>query len=292
MKTTLLTILIMLSALIMVGCESDSTEILIIDEIPLPPQGVYSVTGDNQVFVYWDGTHEEDIAGYIVYRSFEALDNYQQIGTSSTPYTTTNDFIDVYRFIDNNVINGETYFYAIASVDHAGQESLELSYVTVFDTPRPEGTVTLYDNVTVPEFSALIFGEPSLPVAYTNTTADFFIDKFEGLLYINAVDIDTDIQDMGFTYDFDAIGYAPDAVVGWSTLGSFELLEGHTYIFWTRDNHYAKVRVLSLTASSVSLQWAFQTDSGNPELAPSNFITQKPIHSANYLNKNISSNEQ
>ncbi len=289
MKTTFITILIALSTLLMVGC-SDKTEILIIDEIPAAPQGVSSVTGDGEVYIYWNSPYEEDIAAFTIWRSFIAESLYVQIGVVNAianPYLD----LDQYVYTDNSITNGVTYFYAVASVDEGGQES-ELSAGTVFDTPRPEGIETLFDTLSVPAISALIFGEPSIPVPYTNNSADFFIDQFNGLLYINAADVNTDIQDMGFTYNFEDIGYAPDTTVGWSTLGFFELIDGHTYVFWTRDGNYAKVRVLSLTSSSVRFQWAFQTDTGNPELVKPKYDSEKPVHNENYLNKNILTKNQ
>ncbi len=287
MKTTLLAIFITLSALFMVGCDSNTSDILVVDEIPQPPQGVYSVTGDGAVYLYWNAPYEKDIASFTIWRSFFADSLYTQIGEVNPDLN-----LDQYVYTDTSVTNGETYYYAVATVDNAGQESEQLSAETVFDTPRPQGTATLFDTLTFPALSAMLFGEPSIPVSYTNSAADFFIYEFNGSLYINAADIDTDIQDMGFTYDFENIGYAPDTSVGWSTLGYFELIEGHTYVFWTRDNHYAKVRVLSLAASSVNIEWAFQTDTGNPELVQSIVKKEKPVHSANYLKKNFTSNLQ
>ena len=62
--------------------------------------------------------------------------------------------------------------------------------------------------------------------------ADIFVDIFQGTLYLNAANVNTDIQDMGFTYPiewngtviaFDDITYAPDD--GWSDLGYMEILE-------------------------------------------------------------------
>ena len=44
------------------------------------------------------------------------------------------------------------------------------------------------------------------------------------------------------------------------------LIEGHSYIVWTWDNHYAKFRVASVTSDRVIVGWAYQSDEGNPEL--------------------------
>jgi len=41
---------------------------------------------------------------------------------------------------------------------------------------------------------------------------------------------------------------------------------GHSYYVFTRDNHFAKFRVTSLTDTAVHLDWAYQTDPGNPQL--------------------------
>ena len=41
---------------------------------------------------------------------------------------------------------------------------------------------------------------------------------------------------------------------------------GHCYVVWTRDDHYAKFRVSGLSSSQAIFEWAYQTDTGNPEL--------------------------
>jgi hypothetical protein len=45
-----------------------------------------------------------------------------------------------------------------------------------------------------------------------------------------------------------------------------ELIPGHCYIVWTWDDHYAKFRVTGLSSTTVSMDWAYQTATGNPEL--------------------------
>ncbi|MEO0156993.1 MAG: hypothetical protein ABIL07_07755, partial [candidate division WOR-3 bacterium] len=68
----------------------------------------------------------------------------------------------------------------------------------------------------------------------------------------------------GYTASFDEIGYAPDD--GWSPTGIVEAIVGHTYVIWTWDNHFAKIRVASLKPGYVIFDWAYQVDPGNPEL--------------------------
>ena len=64
------------------------------------------------------------------------------------------------------------------------------------------------------------------------------------------------------------VAAASDALAdGWSPTGSVELIVGHCYIVWTRDDNYAKFRVVALTSDAVTFDWAYQTARGNRELA-------------------------
>jgi hypothetical protein len=79
----------------------------------------------------------------------------------------------------------------------------------------------------------------------------------------------TDIQDAGYATTLDAVDFAPDD--GWSPTGTAELIVGHCYVVWTRDDHYAKFRVTRLIAQPsgpprVEFDWAYQVATGNPEL--------------------------
>ncbi|NNF05795.1 MAG: hypothetical protein HKN21_03455, partial [Candidatus Eisenbacteria bacterium] len=37
---------------------------------------------------------------------------------------------------------------------------------------------------------------------------------------------------------------------------------------WTRDNHFAKVRITDMSSNRIEFDWAYQVDNGNPELKP------------------------
>lgn len=277
-----------LAALGLTGCDCDDDCITNsrTDAGPPPvPQGVYSITGDGQVFIYWN--HVDDIEGdfdyYIVYRSNDPDTGYWSIGE-----TVENEFVD------NNVSNGQTYYYAVSSVDNIGRLS-DLSYEYVFDTPRPENyNQRIYDFNTNPDNAGWDLANQRI-VAYNSIDADFYIEYFDGngVFYINVANIDTDIQDMGYTDTIDEINYSP--VDGWSQLGWAEIILGHTYIIWTDDNHFAKVRVTAIDVpnNSIVVDWAYQVDTGNPELKP--LITPKPKFDRpdNYLrlanDKNVTS---
>ncbi len=53
---------------------------------------------------------------------------------------------------------------------------------------------------------------------------------------------------------------------GWSPTAEVELIPGHVYVVWMRDDHYAKFRVVTVGPSQVVLDWAYQIDQGNQEL--------------------------
>ncbi|UCG62016.1 MAG: hypothetical protein JSV52_01625 [Candidatus Zixiibacteriota bacterium] len=273
-----LTIMIALSAAFFVGCEDDDP--ILIDMAPAAPQGVYSVTGDHEVYIYWYGPYESDIEGYIIWRSFEPIHNYQQVGYVDAVSNPNLDLL-IYEYIDRAVVNGATYYYAVSSVDKAGQVS-ELSAENVFDTPRPDGAVTLADSGSIMNQSGYNFAAQAV-VSATSEVADVFIDMFDGIFYLNARDIFTDIQDMGYTESFDDIGWAPPD--GWSEVGWMEIIQDHTYVIWTRDNHFAKLRVESINSITVDFLWAYQTVDGLQELKP--VVMEKPVHGPEYLIKSF-----
>jgi hypothetical protein len=262
MKTTLLTILIAIAALIVVGCGDDDDEIVYIiseDGPPPVPQGVYSVTGDEEVLLYWLPIDDvnNDFLTYVVYRSDHHPDTgYWEIGQTTSEY-----------FIDGNVNNGHTYFYAVSSLDMDGYIS-DLSYEMVFDTPRPEGTgAAMFDYNTLPDYAGWDLSA-AMAVNYLSGNCDLFLEYFDGddVFYFNVSNIDTDIQDMGFTNNMDEITYSPE--YGWSQNGWLEVILGHTYVIWTDNNHFAKIRVTALGNESIIFDWAYQVDPGNLELKP------------------------
>jgi hypothetical protein len=250
------------------ACEDETTKYIETDANPAIPQGVYSVTGDDLVTIYWYHVQDADLDYYKVWRSD---DDYQ--------YTRIGTTIDTF-YVDDSVSNATTYYYAVSSVDLAGNESA-LSPETVFDTPRPDGVSILTNFKTDPSYAGFDFSTHSV-VPYNSINADIYLeydtvfkapDTTTEVFFINVADIYTDIQDMGYTYDFDEINYVPDTLIndtaaGWSEVGWVEVIFGHTYIIWTADNHFAKIRVYQVIEPSlIAIEWAYQESVGNPELA-------------------------
>ncbi len=274
MKKFLVTSILLLGMLIVVGGCDDNNETL--DPVPEPPQGVYTVTGDSEVYIWWAGPYDNDIAEFIIYRNDQGPDApYVEIATRVAEPNPNLDLI-FYSDTDRTVQNGTTYWYAVASVDNAGQIS-ELSAENVFDTPRPEGVVSLFDVAENPQVSGFSFAG-KVPVSATTSASDVYVDRFEDVFYLNAgylIFPDTlafrgYIQDVGYTENFDDIGWSPQN--GWSQLNFVEIIQGHTYTILTEDNHYAKMWVTGINTSSgrVDFRWAYQEDEGNPELVAPN----------------------
>jgi len=270
MKKALLGILL-LAALGLSGCEKNECVMCSSDNVPPPiPQGVNSITRDGSVLIYW--RQIDDVNGdfdyYIVYRSDTDPDTgYWPIGE------TTDTF-----FVDRNVDNGYTYYYAVSSVDRSGNVSL-LSYDFVMDTPRPQGVNRkIYEYATYPDDAGWDLSAESV-VPWDDVECDFYLEYVSesDVFYLNVRWTDIDIQDMGYTASLDDISYCP--LDGWSQNGWCEVILGHTYVFWTAEYNYAKIRVKAIDKEngSITFDWAYQTDPDNPELKP------QPHKSSGYL---------
>jgi hypothetical protein len=238
---------------------------------PSVPKGLYSITGDETVCLFWEENDEEDFAEYRVYRAKEGDEYYKRIARTK-----------IARFTDeDNLKNGTTYFYAVSAVDYDGNES-DLSDET-YDTPRPEGSgEIIQDYERFPRTSGYDFSEKKV-VSYNDEDADIYLDynDYYKVYFLCVRDEYTDIQDFGYTDSLDEVNVSPET--GWSELGWVEVILGHSYIIWTRDNHFAKLRVEGFVRCydsrcyGIAFDWAYQVDEGNPELAP------RPRHSDGYL---------
>lgn len=225
---------------------------------PLTPTDLWSVTGDREVFLRWNPNTEEDLAGYRIYRSTQSQGYFPRIATVGYAQSS---------FVDRDVRNGETYYYTIAAYDHDGNES-GLFTPSIHDTPRPSGGGLRLQNARLDARDSGYDFSSGRVIDYHELEADiyFWHSDDEGAWMVateRSADAYTDIQDAGYR-SLDLVDWAPEQ--GWSPRGEVPLIEGHAYIVWTWDDHYAKFRVASLTPDRVVLDWAYQSDPGNPEL--------------------------
>ena len=255
---TLLAVLVFGAA----GCNETSTGPRDVTA-PAAPRGFHSVTGDGQVRLSWLENTEADVAGYRVYMAPCASGSscpYDRIGSTSAT-----------QFTADGLANGVTRYYAVAAVDHAGNESA-LSYEDVFDTPRPEGGATLTDFTGAQPANSGWDFSAFLRRSWDAAGTDIYYGDNGSVkqMFTTGVEVSpgnwlyTDIQDAGYVSSLDALDWAPST--GWSPTGTVELIPGHAYYVWTWDDHYAKFRVTSLSPAYVEFDWAYQTDTGNGEL--------------------------
>ena len=247
MKIKIIILTIITTFCMFSGCDT------IVEYRPLliPPQGISALALDNQVHISWDYHYYDNVYGYNVYVNNTYEGNYMFIGS-----TNKNEFID------RDAINGITYFYAVTAYDTEGKES-DFSVENVSATPRPESfNLVLNDRRTNSIRSGYEFRSNSI-LPFDHNNADMYIER-DGNLYYMRVYRDTDIQDMGYTANFDEIRYSPTK--GWSPLKEVLLIEGHTYAIWTYDNHFAKVRIKELNSNSIVMDCSYQLQEGNTQL--------------------------
>jgi hypothetical protein len=280
--------------LVLNGCDDDNCIECLDHTPPAVPAGVFSVTGDGMVTVYWDYLEypaRRDLVKYWVWRQVSCPDAGDPPIDPSGPYdflaeVSVDDPYDelTYRFVDTDVTNGCDYAYAVSAVDGAGNESA-LSYETVIDTPRPEGyDLVLYDVDTNPALSGLNFSGPFEPVPTAQrvdpttpgTSADIYVDFESAVPFVYTARPQVRLQDYGTFLDgtivrLDWVDWAPEG--GYSLTGKSELIYGHAYIVeilepGTGELHYAKFAVtgINTAAGTVVLDWAYQIVPGLPEL--------------------------
>ncbi len=243
---------------VFIGCEEKVYVVRPDYTPPSVPKGLYSVTGDKAVWLFWEENDEEDFAEYWVYRAKEDDEYYRRIAGTRTA-----------EFYDHPLTNGTTYLYAVSAADYDGNES-DLS--ETFDTPRPEGSnKVIHDYQRYPDVSGFDFST-GLVVSWNDPGADIFLE-YDGDLrtyFLWRVDEYIEIQDFGFTEKLDDINVAPDTTVGWSNLRWVEAILGHSYIIWdSYHDNYAKLRITGFVRSyGILFDWAYQVDEGNPELVP------------------------
>lgn len=253
MKSTILTAVLITVALFVSSCDIYDPFYYVDNQPPAPPSDIYVINGDNTVELNWVYNYESDVAGYNIYYSYSYDGKYTMIGSSSSNY-----------FVDYGANNGVTYFYAVTAYDYNGNES-DLSYDVIYSTPRPEGfNQAIFDFNKFPQNSGYSFSKYQV-VPYDNENSDVFFENYDGTFYLDVWD-DTDIQDMGITHDIYDIPYAP--VSGWSEYKDEIAKVGHTYVIWTWNNHFAKIRVKSITSDRIVFDWAYQLVEGETQLKP------------------------
>ncbi|MBT3267282.1 fibronectin type III domain-containing protein [Candidatus Poribacteria bacterium] len=257
----------LLATLVFTGCFVDIDDTDESDWAPSEPRGVSSISGDGHVVVTWIANTEPDLEGYEVWRSRRPGDDFTRVATVGRRATD---------YLDTDVRNGNTYYYALLAFDESGNES-PLSEEDVEDTPRPEGrNVTLADFLVDPGSAGFAFALADRGSTHWDRDGDDFLDRSVDVFFrwdddLSAPLMQSDhedllMQDLGFHEDMTAVDVAP--AEGYTFFWT-ELIEGHVYAFFTPDGHYAKIRVTRVSDESVTFDWAYQEQPLNTDLAPS-----------------------
>ena len=246
------------------GCGRDHTTSPSVP--PAAPRGLFSITGDHQVTLVWLANTEPDVSAYRIYSAPcpQGQDCEADL-VAEIPAPPGEEYVE---YVVHGLANGVPRFYAVSAVGRGGREG-PMSSGNVFDTPRPAGTGQVIDNFLVSHRGVGYDFSAFTSTNVTDPPTDIFYGYYEdstGFLHqqVFVPDYSTDIQDAGYSKSLDAVDFAPDS--GWSPSGTVEAIVGHNYVVWTRDSHFAKFRITTVSPTAMQFDWAYQVDMSNREL--------------------------
>ncbi|MGE0354093.1 MAG: hypothetical protein AB7Q69_12740 [Gemmatimonadales bacterium] len=264
------------------GDESAPSNVITVDErLALPrPASLASTSLNGAIALSWsDNAFTADPQGFSIYRVYSALydldqdlcgDTWSLEGTTVAP-----------EFISSALPNGVPRCFAVSAISVEGFESI-WSPIRA-DTPRPDArNLVLYARPFSSTGSGFRFwsdldadgrvdpGELGLVSSGSSGTIDFFVDRdAAGDLYLVPVRSGTGVLAYGNTpvADLTSIDYATNAFYPSSAI---QALPGWGYVFEMDGGdgfaRYGAVRITHVGRDFLILDWAFQTDPGNPEL--------------------------
>jgi hypothetical protein len=274
------------------GFESIPSPTITIDErLALPaPATLFSVSLDGAIALAWaDNAHDASPARFAAYRIYSAA------------YDLDSGLCDVDWFLEGTTVapefvagalpNGQPRCFAVTAVSTEGYESL-WSPIRA-DTPRPDArNIVLYAAELTPGQSGFRFwkdlnldtfvqpGELGLIGAGSLPDIDFVVER-NGLggLRFRPVRAGTGVEFYGNAPvgDLTDVDWAPDqtysplpidARVGWGYV--FEMSGGDAFA------RYGALRVTHVGQDFLILDWAYQTDPGNPELVRGGGVFDAP----------------
>ena len=277
------------------GCFDDAHRRDVLDYndnvAPGEPRDVYSVTGDGQVTVYWSPPHDADLAGFRILISRDDQDYYRIADAPVSQRHWVVRGASLPADVPFDLRNGSTYWFAVESVDYAGNHS-DLGDATVAtDTPRPAGRdLRLYD-ANGPRHAESGYDFSRSPYGYGLESNSLFTDVYyawEGRPVLRTAQPSVvELQDLGaLEIDDDRVGHLDEST--WSPAASVPLQVGHVILLKlyeeTRSGNdvepfnVAKVRVIDLTGDSVLLDWAYQIQPNSTELKPRMVSGNGPAH--------------
>jgi hypothetical protein len=248
----------------------------------VPPEAVTSLSSttlDGGIALVWSDNPfraDPDIFGnYRVYSTSYDIDaDPAQCGSDWLVEGTT----VAPEFLVGALANGVPRCFSVTAVSVDGFES-DRSPLRG-DTPRPDSrNVALSAAPTTPNGSGFRFwdaqtGELGLVRSANAPDIDFFVDRIDGDLYLTPVRAGTGVEyynENDPVQDLTSIDFAEDrSQEGGYRTTAIKALPGFGYVFETDGGdgfvRYGAVRVLHVGTTFLIMDWAFQTDPGNPEL--------------------------
>jgi hypothetical protein len=257
------------------GAESVGSEIVTVDERSrLPaPAALTPISLDRAIQLSWPANarlaQPALFAYYRVYSTgYDRATGYcAEQGWVLEGTTVSEDFLAT------GLANGVSRCFAVSTISQDGHESL-WSPLT-YDTPRFDARNVLIDASEVAiATSGFRFFDPATGVLGLVTRGDrsdldFRVSRrSDGSLWLVPVRSDVTVALYGATpvADLTSIDVAPTAGFAASAI---EAVPGYAYVFRFRladGVHYGAVRVTHTGPDYLILDWAYQSDPGNPEL--------------------------
>lgn len=265
------------------GVETPSAyavEVFVSDAVAPPiPTGALAIALDNAVYIIWndDAAGSDDFSHYRIY--IEAADGDLLLGETDSP-----------GFLDLLAQNGTTSSYFVTSVDDQGHESAGGNSAEA--TPRPDFSGELiYVHQDVPSSSGFRF-QPSEDIEAVMSGDDgdrHFRVEADGAGYWFVSSAGNRIFPSGQFTTALKCGVAADATcssweaapTGGYTTQDVAIDPELTYMFQVvgDDNqlHYGAVRVALIGQDQngdefIVVDWAYQTQAGNPNLSPADNV--------------------
>lgn len=290
MKRIYFLTLILLVISLVTGCGEAEKIFKTLDKSKLaPPLGLRSVTGNEQVSLFWyTSNYEDDFGGYYI---FKAEGDYTYLTSDSSlsavfikvdsvMFSSASD--DIVSKTLTNLTNGTTYSFTVVAFDKDDKNEISYPSNVIKDTPRPEinsitiksaSTKQVTGDDTQAGFDFDAFAVVEVPTTgYTNENgADLINEAFDpssagNIRHWIAGMNGAGIQDLGYMEDLNGTDVAPE--MGYSDEGkSIAAIAGHVYAIKTGENRYGKFIITSMGGAesdySITINAAVQSQTGN-----------------------------
>jgi hypothetical protein len=272
-----------------VACSSDQTAP---GNAPDVPVDLSSTSLDGGVALTWrDNSYASDPENFESYRIYSTAYNIDApAGTDPCDTSWTLEGTTVApEFVVGAMVNGLSRCFAVSAMSRAGVESSFSD--TAFDTPRPDSrNQVIYAAQVRSDSSGFRFwdddgdnvveaGELGRVRSGNDSDIDFFVDRDgSGNLFLTPVRAGTGVEFyadelIGDLTSIDVAPCVPDSdpdTCAAYTPTPIEAAPGFGYVFEMTAGdeffRYGAVRVTHVGPRFLILDWAFQTDPGNPEL--------------------------